>query len=173
MRKTKKSHSKVKLLEKKLKDEVQKSKEHLDRLMYLQADFENYRKRIEKTINEVTQLEKEKLIFNLLDVVDELELAISSGRKTENHTALLEGVEMTLNKLYSTLKQEGLQIIQTAGKPFDPKLHEVVMKVTTKEYEEGEIIEDVRKGFIFRDKVMRPSMVKIATHTGDNSESKE
>lgn len=170
MSKTKTKPSKVKLLEKKLKDEEQKSQEHLNRLIYLQADFENYRKRTEKRINEVTQLEKEKLIFNLLDVVDELELAISSGKNPANHAALLEGVEMTLNKFYSTLKQEGLQVIQTAGKPFDPKLHEIVMKVTTKEHDEGIILEDVRKGFIFRDKVMRPSMVKIATRKGDNCE---
>jgi len=171
VKKTKRSKpSKVKLLEKKLKDEENKSKEHLNRLMYLQADFENYRKRVEQKINELTQLEKEKLIFNLLNVIDELELAINSGRKTENQASLLEGVGMTLNKMYSILKQEGLDIIQTAGKPFDPKLHEVVMKVLTKEHEEGVIIEDVRKGFIFRDKVMRPSMVKVATRKGDNSE---
>lgn len=155
--------SEVKRLENALKEEHEKSSEYLNRLKYLQADFENYRKRMEKEIPEVAQLGKERLIVNLLSVVDELELALRSGKKSENKQALLEGVEITLKKMYAILGHEGLAKIEAVGKSFDPKLHEVVMKVPTKEHDEGVIIEEVRKGFMFRDKVIRPSMVKIAT----------
>jgi molecular chaperone GrpE len=161
--------SEVKRLEKALEEEQKKSGENLNRLIYLKADFENYRKRMEKEIHETTLLGKEKLIIDLLSVVDELELALRSGRETENKQALLQGVEMTLKKVYTTLGREGLTKIDALGKSFDPKLHEVVMKVPTKEHDEGEVIEEVRTGYLFRDKVIRPSMVKIATSIGATS----
>ena len=156
-------------LEKALEEEREKSKECLNRLKYLQADFENYRKRMEKEIRETAQVSKERLVFNLLNVIDELELAIHSGRETENKEALLEGVEMTLKKMYTTLGQEGLAKIEAVGKPYDPKLHEVVIKVPTKNHEENVVIEEVRKGYLLRDKVIRPSIVKITTRLGVES----
>jgi len=161
--------SEVKRLEKALSEEHEKSSQYLNRLMYLQADFENYRKRMEKDMREAAQLGKEKLVANLLSVIDELELAIRSGRETENKQAILEGVEMTLKKMYATLGQEGLAKIEAVGRSFDPKLHEVVIKVPTKEHDEGVVIEEVRKGYMLREKVIRPSMVKIATGGGVNS----
>ena len=161
--------SQVERLEEALKKEREKSNEYLNRLKYLQADFENYRKRMEKEIRETAQMSNEKLIINLLSVIDELELALRSGRETENKQALLEGVDMTLKKMYATLEQEGLAKIEAVGKSFDPKLHEVVMRAPTKEHEESVVVEEVRKGFIFRDKVIRPSMVKITTGVGVDS----
>ena len=76
---------------------------------------------------------------------------------------------MILNKIYTMLGQEGLVKIEAVGKSFDPKLHEVVMKVSTKEYEENVVIEEVRTGYMFKHKVIRPSIVKIATEVGVNS----
>lgn len=158
--------NKTKKLRKALKEEHEKSNEYLNRLKYLQADFENYRKRMEKEIRETAQVSKEKLVLNLLNVIDELELAIHSGRETENKQALLEGVEMILKKMRTTLGQEGLTRIEAVGKSYDPKLHEVVMKVPTKDHDENVVIEEVRTGYILRDKVIRPSMVKITTRLG-------
>ena len=155
--------SKVKTLEEALKKESEKSNEYLNRLKYLQADFENYRKRVDKEVREIAQLSKEKLILNLLNVIDELELALNSGKKTKNNQVLLEGVEMTLKKLFTILEQEGLIRIKAVGQPFDPLLHEVLMKVPPEEYADNVIIEEVRKGFMLRNKVIRPSIVKIAT----------
>lgn len=161
--------SQVKRLEEALKKEREKSNEYLNRLKYLQADFENYRKRMEKEIRETAHVSNEKLIVNLLDVIDELELALRSGRETENKQALLEGVEMTLKKMHATLGHEGLAKIEAVGKSFDPKLHEILMKIPTKEHDENVVIEEVRTGYMLRDKVIRPSMVKIATRLGVES----
>lgn len=168
MKKEKLKTSEVKLQEA-LREEGERAKECLNRLKYLQADFENYRRRMEKEIREIAMVGNERLIVNLLNVIDELELALRSGRETENKQALLEGVEMTLKKMYATLEQEGLAKIDAVGKLFDPKLHEVVMKVPTKEHKENLVIEEVRTGYMLRDKVIRPSIVKIATQLGVNS----
>jgi len=154
--------SKLKMLEDALKEEREKSSACLSRLMYLQADFENYRKRMEKEMREAIQLSNERLITNLLAVIDELEMAIQSGEETENKGALLEGVEMVLKKMYATLGQEGLTKIEAAGRPFDPVRHEAIFKVSTMDYAEGTVIEEVRKGFMLKDKVIRPSVVKVA-----------
>lgn len=169
-KKVRSESSTVKKLEKALKQEREKSREYLNRLTYLQADLENYRKRVEKNFQQVAQLSKEKLIVNLLNVIDGLELALRSGRETENKQALLEGVEMTLKKMYAALGQEGFTKIMTVGKTFNPELHEVVMKVPTEKYDENVIIEEVRKGYMLKDKVIRPSMVKIATRLGETHE---
>lgn len=169
MKKEKPTMNKVKNLQKALKDECERSREYLNRLKYLQADFENYRKRVEKEICDTIQVCNEKLIMNLLNVIDELELALHSGKQTENKQALLKGVEMTLKKIYDTLEQEGLAKIEAVGKSFDPRLHEVVMKVPTKEYDQNIVIEEVRTGYMLRGKVIRPSMVKITTRLGVES----
>ncbi|MDH5451121.1 MAG: nucleotide exchange factor GrpE [Candidatus Bathyarchaeota archaeon] len=166
MKKRKSKMNKMKDLEESLKEEREKSTDYLNRLRYLQADFENYRKRMEKEIRETFQVSNEKLIVSLLNVIDELELALSSGRETENKQALLEGVEMTLKKMYSTLEQEGLTKIEAVGKSFDPNLHEVMMVVPTNEHKENMIIEEVRKGYLLKDKVIRTSIVKVATRSG-------
>jgi len=169
LKKEKPKTNEVKKLKTALAEEERKSKEYLNRLKYLQADFENYRKRVEKEIYEVARASNEKLIVNLLGVIDELELALRSGQETENKQALLEGVQMTLKKLYATLGQEGLARIESIGKSFDPRLHEVVTKVPVEESDEHVIVEEIRTGYVLRDKVIRPSMVKIATRKGDNS----
>ena len=144
-KKTRPRLSKVKRLEEALREEHERSNEYLNRLKYLQADFENYRKRVDKEIHEMAQRGNEKLIFSLLSVIDELELALSSGKETENKQALLDGVEMTLKKMYTTLEREGLAKIEVVGKTFDPKLHEVAIEVPTEEHDEGMVVEEVRK----------------------------
>ena len=168
-RKRRSQTSQATRLEEALQEEREKCNEYLTRLKYLQADFENYRKRTEKAILETTVMSSERLIINLLSVLDELELALHSGRATENKQALLEGVEMTLKKMHATLGQEGLVKIEAVGKPLDPKLHEVVAKVPTEECEENTVIEEIRTGYLLRGKVIRPSMVKITSQVGVES----
>ncbi len=162
-RNRRKKISRIKSLEMKLEAERKRTEEYINRLLYLQADFENYRRRVKREIEESIKYGNEKLIKKLLNVIDELELAVKSGRETENKDALIKGVEIVLKKMYSTLESEGLSKIEAIGKPFDPKLHEAVVKVNTEEYPDGTVIEEVRKGFILNGKVIRPSMVKIAS----------
>lgn len=161
--KRRRASKKVRMLEEALEAEQGKSKEYLSRLKYLQADFDNYRKRMVREFQEVTQRSNERLIASVLNVVDDLERAIETGRKTENTDALLEGVEMVYKNLYGLLEREGLTRIKAIGKPFDPNMHEILAKVPTDDHDDGIVIEEARKGFIFKGKVMRPSVVMISS----------
>jgi len=161
-------------LKKELEQERNKAQDYLNRLKYLQADFENYRKRVERDFKEQVQFGNESLIKNLLSVIDELELAVDACKKTRNRKALVKGIEMVSRNLKEVLKNEGLETIEAVGKIYDAKKHEAVAKVPDDTKSEGTIIEEIRKGFIFRGKVIRPSMVKVAISSkGGLTETKE
>ncbi len=150
-------------LEEKLAVEQEKVKDYLNRLTYLQADFENYRKRIEKELQEAIQRSNERLILCLIDVLDDLESATSAGKTTENKEALLEGVEMVHKKLGKLLEKEGLVRLETIGKPFDPTMHEILAEIPTEDHQHGIVVEEARKGYMFKGKLLRPSIVKITS----------
>jgi molecular chaperone GrpE len=144
-----------------LETEKKRSEEYLTQLKYAQADIENLKKRFDRQIAEVKEYANERIVTELLDVVDELELAIESGRSSDSTEALIQGVEMTLKKLRKILENEGVAPIKCLGEPFDPSKHNAVAK-TEKEGVEGcKIVEEVRKGYTMREKVIRPSIVKV------------
>lgn len=152
----------IKRLEGRLGAEEEKTKEYLNRLKYLQADFDNYRKRMEKEVQEAIERSNERLVAGLIDIIDDLESAISAGEKTENKNALLEGIKMVHKKLDSLLEKEGLVRLECVGRTFDPNIHEVLAEVSTKNHKPGTVVEEARKGFIFKGRVLRPCIVKIA-----------
>jgi len=141
--------------------ELQKKNQQLSTsLNYLQADFENYRKRAEKEMKEVEVFAASRLVTKLLSVLDELELAISNAQSSQDST-LLDGIKMVYKGLSSVLEKEGLQRIEAVGKPFDPDLHEAVETVAGDPGGEATVVEEIRKGFLFKNQVIRPSMVKV------------
>ncbi|MCX8191221.1 MAG: nucleotide exchange factor GrpE [Nitrososphaerales archaeon] len=149
-------------LQKELDRERQRANDYFKQLQYLQADFENYRKRVEKEIAEAKQTINESFVKSLLSVVDELELAIKAVKESGNKETILKGLEMVLKNLYSLLEGQGLVKIEALGSKFDPNKHESAEVVMSGNYEEGTIIEEIRKGFTFKGKVIRPSLVKVA-----------
>jgi len=152
----------VKKLKVELTAEQEKSQEYLNRLMYLQADFENYKKRVEKEIQQAVRINNEKAVICFIDIMDDLENAISAGEATENKVALLEGIKMTQKNLEKILEKEGVEKLECIGKPFDPNKHEILAQVPTKEHQSGTVLEETRKGFVFKGKVLRPSVVTVA-----------
>jgi len=152
----------MELLEKSLEEEKKRAEDYLNRLKYLQADFENYRKRMEKEKGEIVNREKMRLITRLLVVLDELELAIKNGKDAEEKDILVEGVEMVFNKFQKLLCEEGLCEIEALGKTFNPELHEASLMVQTDDHPNNTVIEEVRKGFMLNGRVVRPSTVKVA-----------
>ncbi len=151
-----------------LENERKNSDEYLNKLKYLQADFENYKKRVTREIGDAVNFGNQKLITELLTVLDELEYAINAGKNSNNKDALLHGVEITLKKLYGLLEKEGLSKIETVGKEFNPFTHEVVQRVSGGGDEEL-IVEEIRAGFTLKGKVLRPSLVKIAYQPSTDS----
>ncbi len=159
--------SKVELYRKEVEEEKKKAEEYLTRLKYVQADYLNFRRRIEKEIEEIKKYSNERFIISLLEIVDELEMALEAGKNTNSIKILLEGVEMTLKKLNKILENEGVKKIDALGKMFDPNVHYVIARVEKDDIEEGTILEEVRKGYIMRDRVIRPSIVKVAVKSSN------
>ena len=153
----------LEILEKALEQEREKSQNYFKQLNYLQADFENYKKRVQREHYDAASRGKEQLLKNLLSITDELEIALKESKKSKNFEAVVEGLEMILKKMCSLLETEGLQKIEAVGKQFDPNLHEAIIKVDKKGKEVGKILEEIRSGYIFNGKVIRPSLVKVAT----------
>jgi molecular chaperone GrpE len=151
----------IQSLKEALEAQKEHSEEYLTQLKYARADLENLKKRFDRQMEEVKKHCNEGIIVELLDVVDELELALKSTRSSNSPHALIQGVEMTLKKLRKVLENQGVSPIRCEGEPFDPSKHSAVA-TTEKEGVEGcRIIEEVRKGYIMREKVIRPSIVKV------------
>ena len=135
----------------------------MNRLKYLQADFENYQKRVKREQEELVKRGSEQLIVKLLGVVDDLERAIEASKSSSDKEVLVSGVEIVLKQLQATLAEEGLSQIEAVGKPLDPELHEAIATVETDQYPENIIVRVLRKGYSLNGKVIRPSMVEVAT----------
>jgi molecular chaperone GrpE len=152
----------IETLQKQLETEKKRADDYLTRLRYMQADFENMRKRCDRQIQEVSQYSNERLVIQLLEVVDELELAIKTAQNAATAQALVEGVQMTLKRLRKVLEQEGVTPIDSIGKPFDPSKHNAVAAQERDDVEGCVVTEELRKGYMFKARVIRPSTVKVA-----------
>ena len=148
-------------LGKTVEEERKRNEELLNSLRYLQADFENYRKRVDREIRELEEFSTLGLMKKIIPVLDDLQLAVASATKAEDK-GLLEGVKMVQKNLSSALESEGLQEIKAVGEPFDPSAHEAVDKVQGADNSEDIVVEEMRKGYTFKGRVLRPSAVKVA-----------
>ena len=148
-------------LEEALEHEKERSDDLLRRLQYLQADFENYRRRVEKEIGDVKKFGNERLLSDLLTVKDELDLAFAKAREAKQNPVLLEGVGMVQKRLQNILSKEGVERIPGAGSRFNPDYHEAALRVVSDE-EEGTVLEEARAGYTLKGRVLRPSIVKVA-----------
>jgi len=155
--------------EEQLECEKKRSEDYLTRLRYMQADLENFKKRSEREAEQIRSHCNERLVINLLDVVDELELAVKNGEISISPETLLEGVEMTLKKLRKVLEQEGVSPIESPeGKVFDPAKHNAVVAVENGDVAEGTVLEEIRRGYTMRGRVIRPTIVKVAVKPKSN-----
>ena len=168
-----KDNTEIEELKQALENEKRRSEDYLARLKYVQADFENLKKRTERQLAEVREYCIEPLVIKLLEVVDELELAVKAGCNSESAENMTQGVEMTLKKLEKLLRNEGVSPIVCVGKPFDPSKHNAVAKIEREDVEDCIVIEEVRKGYVMREKVIRPSIVKISVKPSPKSQEEE
>jgi molecular chaperone GrpE len=161
-------------LERLLEAEKKRSEDYLTRLKYLQADFENLKKRYDRQIEETKKYCTEGLVLQLLDVQDELEMALKNAQSADSAQPIIEGVQMTLKKLRKVLEQEGVSPIECgAGKVFNPSFHHAVSATERDDVEASVVTEEVRKGYIMKDKVIRPSIVKVAVKSSKSQKEKE
>ncbi len=128
-----------------------------EQLLRLQADFDNFKKRTEKELSDQIHYANEKLILKILDSYEDLERALKSGESHDLH----EGVEMIYQNLKNTLEGEGLEIIPAKGEKFDPFQHEALMAEAHDDFDNGQVIEELCKGYKLNSKVIKYSKVKV------------
>lgn len=151
----------IEALKKELEEKKNEAQEYLTRLKYLQAEFDNYRKRTEREREESAKYATERLVRELLEVYENLERALENGAKG-NREALLEGVEMTFRQFKEVLEKEGLEPIKALGARFDPFLHEAVLREEREDCDEDTILEEYQRGYTLNKNVIRYSKVKVA-----------
>lgn len=137
------------------------AEENQNRYLRAMADMENMRKRVRKEQDDLAKYASLKVIAELLPVLDNFERALASDRSAMTVDSLLEGVNMVYRQMVQVFEKEGLTPIEAAGKPFDPHLHQAVMQVEDAAYESGVVVEELQKGYQFKDRVIRPAMVKV------------
>ena len=160
----------IETLQQALAEEQEKAENYLANWQRCQADFVNYKQRAAQEKGEIIEFANSMLICNLLPVIDDLERAFASVPAELNKSNWTEGIKLIYNKFKATLEAQGLTEIKARGEPFDPRLHEAVMQ---QEGEEGMVIEETQKGYKFKEKVIRPSLVIVGKGRGKEEQSKQ
>ncbi|HWQ41123.1 MAG TPA: nucleotide exchange factor GrpE [Desulfosporosinus sp.] len=156
------SQEKILTLEAELAQAKAKAAENYDQLLRLQADFDNYRKRTQKEKVELIKYASERVVGDLLPVLDNFERAASAAKVNPDFTAFSQGVDMIFRQLEAALSKEGLKAMEAVGQPFDPNLHDAVLRVDSEEHPENTVVEEIQKGYYLKEKVLRPCMVKVS-----------
>lgn len=149
-----------------LKMRAAKADEHWDRLLRTAADFENFKKRAARERQEAAQSATAALVNKLLPVLDHFEMAQAAAQNTsapQNATgALQDGIAMIQQQLKGILAETGLEEVDASGRPFDPTLHEAVSQLETADVPEGQVFQQIRKGYKLRERLLRPATVVVA-----------
>jgi molecular chaperone GrpE len=133
-----------------------------DRLLRLQAEFENYKKRTAREKTEFLKFANESLLLDLLPVLDNLERALAAARAEASFTALADGVEMIVRLFRSTLEKNGVKPMEAVGQPFDPGLHQAVAQVKSSDGSENHVVDEIQKGYFLEGRVLRAAMVRVS-----------
>jgi molecular chaperone GrpE len=139
-------------------------------LLRRQADFDNYRKRIEKERTEDSKRATARVVEGLIPVIDGFEHALAAHREAE-YENYRKGFELIYKQLLEHLAKLGVERLDPVGKPFDPHLHQAVDRAETKDHEDGTILQVFQPGYVFHGRILRPAMVRVAVHP--NPASKE
>ncbi|MFN8016309.1 MAG: nucleotide exchange factor GrpE [Acidimicrobiia bacterium] len=145
-----------------LKETEEQRDMYIEALRQLQADFENYKKRVQRDIDEEAENRSMKLMEDLLPVMDNFELALNNIDQDSEMENIRKGIELVYNDLCAVLERQGLEVIHSQGQVFDPEIHEAVSHEDNGEHEEEVVVEVLRSGYKVRGRVVRPAMVKVA-----------
>jgi len=153
----------IKELEDQLNAKQEEAKETYDRLLRVSAEFENYKKRSAREMEDFRKFANQSLLKEMLSVVDNLELAINSANeKHKSESSLKEGLNLTLKEILRVFEKFSVTPIESKGKTFDPTYHEAVMQEETDEHPENTVISEMQKGYLIHDRLLRPAMVVVA-----------
>lgn len=147
-----------------LKTQAAKAKEHWDALVRTTADFDNFKKRATRERQEAVKFANESLLQKLIPILDTFDMALTAAANAKEGTAqsLQTGVSMILSQFRNTLTEAGLEEVDASGKPFDPNFHEAVSQQETVEVPEGHVVQQLRKGYKLKERLLRPATVIVA-----------
>ena len=138
-----------------------KLEEAENKILRMQADFENSRRRARLDLEATEKYKSQGLITELLPAIDNFERALKMEADNDQTKSVLQGMEMVYRSLLDTLKKEGAEQIEAVGKEFDPHLHQAIMQVEDENFGSNIVVEEFQKGYILKDRVIRPAMVKV------------
>ena len=141
---------------------TEEAKRLQDRLLRLQAEFENFKKRAAREKAEFVKFANESLLLDLLPVLDNLERALAAARAEATFATLADGVEMIARLFHSTLEKYGVKPMEAAGQPFDPNLHQAVAQVKSSDGSENHVVDEIQKGYFLEGRVLRAAMVRVS-----------
>ena len=155
-----------------LKERAAKADEHWDRLLRTTADLENFKKRAAREKDDTRRFANENLLQKLIPVLDNFDMALAATQNSQagNVQSLQAGINMIHQQLKSALADSGLEEIDATGKTFDPNLHEAVSQQETTDVPEGQVVQQMRKGYRLRDRLLRPATVVVAKAPGKSQE---
>jgi len=148
-----------------LKDRASKADENWNRLLRVTADFENFKKRAAREKTDAIKFANEGVLQKLIPVLDSFDMALAAVQSADGGAAtqsLQTGVNMVFQQLKKTLAETGLEEVDATGRTFDPNLHEAVSQKETSEAPEGQVVQQLRKGYKFRERLLRPASVVVA-----------
>jgi molecular chaperone GrpE len=149
-----------------IKEELYKAREssdnNLNKLKYMMADFDNYRKQMEKQMASKIESSRAELLMKFLNIRDDYSRALEIAKQSKSETVVIEGLEAILKNLDSVLKSEGVMEIETIGTPFDPNIHDAISFSYQDNVPENAVTGEIRKGYMLNNKVLRPSLVEIS-----------
>ena len=153
----------VKELEAKLNAKQEEAEETYDRLLRVSAEFDNYKKRSTRELEDFRKFANQSLLKEMLSVVDNLELAIHSADENQTHESSLKaGLDLTHREILRVFEKFQVTLIESKGEAFDPTYHEAVMQEETDEFPENTVITEMQKGYLIHDRLLRPAMVVVA-----------
>jgi molecular chaperone GrpE len=156
-----------------LKSRAAKADENWERLLRTTADFENFKKRAAREKQDALKFANESLIQKLIPLLDNFDMALAAvqnGQTGAASSSLQSGINMILQQFKSALTEAGLEEVDATGQPFDPNLHEAISQQETAEVPEGHVVQQLRKGYKLRDRLLRPASVIIARKPADNAQ---
>jgi molecular chaperone GrpE len=133
-----------------------------DRLLRLAADFENWKKRVEKERVEGEQQAREAVFLDLLDAVDGIERALAALGDDRDPRAVREGIDVVLRRLQQSLGRHGIAPVEAAGQRFDPRVHDAVARAPSRDVEPGTVVSELQRGYTVRDRLLRPASVVVS-----------
>ncbi len=147
-----------------LKQRASRADENWDRLLRVTADLDNYKKRAAREKQDAIKFANEALVQKLMPVLDNFDMALAAAQtgQTEPAQSLLTGIQMIYQQLKSVLAEAGLEEVDATGQKFDPNLHEAVSQRETAEVPEGQVVQQLRKGYKLRERLLRPASVVVA-----------